>query len=282
MYLSFYIILQKDVFNSSAAFGTAFATVEETLLPMSTYTHANALQPRATYLYEKSNVINVSRKGRILSTAIGAGALAASRVIKQPFVNRLLKITGTFMLYRGISGNCPLTAVFNKAEATDMHAPAVNIRTSVLINQSKEVVYRFWKDVENLPVFMTHLKSVRVVDEKRSHWVIKTIKGLPIVEWEAEILENNGDVLSWRSMPGSMTETAGKITFEDWGDNKTQVDILLSYRPPAGYIGTAIGRLLQAPFKNIVQQDVENFKHYIEEGKLITVEVINGGYAYKY
>ena len=25
-----------------------------------------------------------------------------------------------------------------------------------------------------------------------------------------------------------------------------------------------------------------NFKHYIEEGKVLTVEVINGGYAYKY
>lgn len=263
-------------------FGTAFALLTETPLIMSTYTHAEALQPRATWLYEKSNIINVSRKGRALSTAIGASALAASRVIKQPFIHRLLKVTGAFMLYRGISGNCPVTAVFRKDNNTDVHSPAVNIRTSVLVDQSKEIVYRFWKDLENLPVFMTHLKSVRVVNDKRSHWKIKTNKGLPSVEWDAEILENNGDVLSWRSMPGSMIETAGKITFEDWGENKTQVDVLISYRPPAGYIGTAIANLLKTPFENIVKRDVENFKHYIEEGKLITVEVISGGYSYKY
>lgn len=248
---------------------------------MSIKTHADALQPRATWLYEKSNVINVSRQGRILSAAVGAGALTAARFIKQPFLHRLLNLTGGFMLYRAISGNCPVLAATRKKEDAERHTPAINIRTSVLVAQTKDVVNRFWQDLENLPVFMTHLSSVRVKDDKCSHWVIKPLKGLPVIEWDAEILENNGDVISWRSLPGSMIETAGKITFEDWGD-KTQVDILISYRPPAGYIGTAIANLLKTPFEGMVRKDVENFKHYIEEGKELTVEIINGGYAYRY
>lgn len=248
---------------------------------MSIKTHADALQPRATYLYEKSNIINVSRQGRAVSAAVGIGALAAARLIKQPLLHRLLRLTGGYMLYRSISGNCPITAVTGKKKEADTHTPAINIRTSVLVAQTKDIVYRFWQDLENLPVFMTHLSSVRVKDEKCSHWVIKPVKGLPVVEWDAEILENNGDVISWRSLPGSMIETAGKITFEDWGD-KTQVDILISYRPPAGYIGTAIANMLKTPFEGMVRKDVENFKHYIEKGKVLTVEVINGGYAYRY
>jgi len=249
---------------------------------MSTYTHADSLRPRATYLYEKSNIINVSPKGRMVSAAIGAGALAAANIIKQPFINRLLTLTGVFMLYRGVSGNCPLMASVHRASETDKHTPAINIRTSVLVNQRKDIVYRFWQDIENLPVFMTHLSTVKVINERRSHWVIKAMKGLPIVEWDAEILEDTGDVLSWRSLPGSMIETAGKVTFEEWGNGQTQVDILISYRPPAGYIGTAVASLLKAPFRNMVKKDVENFRHYIEEGKMITVEVIKGsGYAYK-
>ncbi len=237
---------------------------------MSTYTHAEALQPRATYLYEKSNVINVSNRGRKMSAVIGATAFAAAKAIKQPFIKKLLQLTSGFMLYRAISGNCPVTAALQKNKTGDMHAPSINIRTSVLVNQSKETVYRFWKDIENLPVFMTHLKSVRVIDPKHSHWKIKTITGIPVVEWDAEILQNNINQLSWRSLPGSMIETAGKITFEDWGENSTQVDILITYRPPAGYIGTAVANLLKKPFEDIVKQDVENFKHYIEEGKLMT------------
>lgn len=249
---------------------------------MSTYTHAEAQRPRATYLYEKSNIINVSRKGRMVSAAIGTGALLAANVIKQPFIHRILSLAGVFMLYRGVSGNCPLTAAVHKENESDRHTPAINIRTSVLVNQQKDIVYRFWQDIENLPVFMTHLSSVKVSDERRSRWVIKAMKGMPIVEWDAEVLEDTGDVLSWRSLPGSMIETAGKITFEDWGNGQTQVDILISYRPPAGYIGTAVAKLLKAPFRNMVKKDVENFKHYIEEGKVLAVEVIKGGgFAYK-
>ena len=249
---------------------------------MSIKTHADALQPRATWLYEKSNIINVSRQGRAVSAAVGIGALAAARLIKQPFLHRLLRLTGSYMLYRSMSGNCPVTAVAGKKKEADKHTPAVNIRTSVLVAQTKDVVYRFWQDIENLPVFMTHLSSVKVIDERRSRWVIKAMKGMPIVEWDAEVLEDTGDVLSWRSLPGSMIETAGKITFEDWGKGQTQVDILISYRPPAGYIGTAVANLLKAPFRNMVKKDVENFKHYIEEGKVLAVEVIKGGgFAYK-
>jgi uncharacterized membrane protein len=235
---------------------------------MSTYTHANALQPRATYLYEKSTVINVSSKGRMASAMFGAAALTGAKAIKQPLIKKLLRLTGGFMLYRAISGNCPVTAVFKKKTGTDMHVPAVNIKTSVLVNQDKETVMRFWRDLENLPVFMTHLREVRIKDEKRSHWKIKTITGIPVIEWDAEILVNNDNELSWRSLPGSMIETAGKIVFENWANNTTQADILITYRPPAGYIGAAVAGLLKGPFEEIVKQDVENFKRYIEQGKL--------------
>jgi uncharacterized membrane protein len=241
---------------------------------MSTYTHAKTLQPRATYLYEKSNVINVNRKGRIISTTIGASALMAAKYIKQPFINRLLRVTGVFMLYRGISGNCPVTATFDGGDSVPQHSPAVNIRTSVLVDCPKEVVYRFWKDLENLPVFMHHLQSVKITDDTHSRWRLKTPGSMPCVEWNAEILEDNGDVLSWRSMPGSMIETAGKLVFEEWPENMTQVDILITYRPPAGYIGTALGVLLQAPFRKMVKEDVENFKHYVEAGRSAKIEII--------
>ena len=211
----------------------------------------------------------------MLSAAIGTAALTGSKYIKQPFIKKLLKVAGAFMLYRGISGNCPVSATFSSKGQSGKHAPAINVRTSVLVEQSREIVCRFWQDLENLPVFMRHLQSVSITDEKRSHWVLKTPGTIPSVEWDAEILENNGYVLSWRSLPGSMIETAGKLVFEEWPGNTTQLDILISYRPPAGYIGTVVGNLLKASFEKMVKEDVENFKHYIETWKLETEEIMS-------
>ncbi len=235
---------------------------------MSTYTHAKNLQPRAGLFYEKTNVINVSRQGRIVSAATGMAILSGSGYIKQPFIKRMLKAAGLYLLYRGVSGNCPITSTLGKKVEPEMHAPAINIKSSCLVNQSKEVVYDFWKDFENLPIFMRHLQRVTILNDKQSHWVIKTPGNMPSVEWDAEILEDNGSELSWRSLPGSMIETAGKLKFEGWPGDKTQIDILISYRPPAGYIGTAVATLLKTPFENIIKEDVENFKQYIEAGKV--------------
>jgi len=257
LYTKIYLVITSLI-------GTPFVLLPVNTTIMSTYTHAEALQPRATYLYEKSNIINVTGKNRVISATVGGAVFAVGGMIKQPFIKKLFKATGLFLMYRGISGNCPAKALMAKNTEPEKHSPAINIRTSFLVHQSKDIAYFMWKDFENLPVFMKHLKEVKVIDENRSYWVMKTLPGMPIVEWEAELLEDNGDVLSWRSLPGSSIEMAGKITFEEWPGGNTQIDVLISYRPPAGYIGTALGVLLRAPFKNIVTKDVENFKHFVE------------------
>src|SRR4051794_10677369 len=50
---------------------------------------------------------------------------------------------------------------------------AVHVRKSVTINRPAEELYRFWRDFDNLPRFMTHLEEIRKLDDKRSHWKAK-------------------------------------------------------------------------------------------------------------
>src|SRR4051812_22284164 len=77
------------------------------------------------------------------------------------------------------------------------------VKKSIIINRSPEELYRFWRDFENLPRFMNHLESVRVLDDKRSHWVAKAPAGTS-VEWDAEIIEDRpGELIAWRSLAGS-------------------------------------------------------------------------------
>ena len=126
------------------------------------------------------------------------------------------------------------------------------------------MVYDTWRNLEKLPRFLKHIKKIKVEDEIHSHWVLKTPGRIPSVEWDAEIIDQEDSrELSWRSLPGSMIETAGKINFADTLGG-TELIILVTYRPPAGYIGSAIAHLLNSNFENIVQQDLLSFKKYIE------------------
>ena len=64
----------------------------------------------------------------------------------------------------------------------------IKVEKAITINRPVSEVYSFWHDLENLPRFMKHLKSVTVKDEKTSHWVCHRSKN-DLVEWDAEIPE---------------------------------------------------------------------------------------------
>ncbi|MBV9963523.1 MAG: DUF2892 domain-containing protein [Parafilimonas sp.] len=223
----------------------------------------NAFEPRATKLYESSNVINVGKAERIVSLAAGAFLYAASARKKQSLIKAMLRYGGTYFLYRGMSGNCPLKASIVKEEY-QMHAPAVNIRTCFIVRAPRNLVYDSWRKLERLPRFLKHIKKIKVEDELHSHWVLSTPGRMPSIEWNAEIIDQDENrELSWRSLPGSKIETAGKIVFADTTGG-TEVTVIISYRPPAGYIGSAVASFINPELKRMVEEDLSRFKRYIE------------------
>src|SRR5207247_1614944 len=64
----------------------------------------------------------------------------------------------------------------------------VRVEQVVTINRPIEEVYQFWRNFENLPRFMTHLESVRVLGDRRSRWQAKGPAGT-LVQWDAETLQ---------------------------------------------------------------------------------------------
>ncbi|MBV8907001.1 MAG: cyclase/dehydrase, partial [Acidobacteriia bacterium] len=59
---------------------------------------------------------------------------------------------------------------------------------TVAINRSPEECYQLWRDFANLPRFMRHVESIEVLDDRRSHWVVRGPGGSSI-EWDAEITD---------------------------------------------------------------------------------------------
>jgi uncharacterized membrane protein len=223
----------------------------------------NAFEPRATKIYESSNVINVGKAERIASLVVGAVLYSYSAKGKQNVLKKALRYGGIYFLYRGISGNCVVSALI-KQDEYQMHSRAVNIRTCFIVRAPKNLVYESWRNLEKLPRFLKHIKKIKVQDELHSRWILKTPGRVPAVEWNAEIIDQEeGRELSWRSLPGSKIETAGKINFSDTTGG-TEVNVTISYRPPAGYIGAAAATVINPWLRKMVEEDLYRFKKYIE------------------
>lgn len=237
-------------------------------LPGEQHTGSNAFDPA-----DLNMNVNVSNFERIASAAIGAFLVFNSiKKIRHAPLRSISRIAaGSALLYRGVSGYCP---VYNQLHIDGNKTESVNIRTNLVVNKPKNEVYHFWRRLENLPLFMKHLVSVTELDSRRSHWEAKFPEGNPITfKWDAEIVKDEeGSLLSWRSLPGSSIDNAGKIEFRDaLGNRGTELRIMITYRPPAGNIGTNVAKLFNPLFEKMVREDVNNFKSFIDAGSIAAV-----------
>jgi uncharacterized membrane protein len=122
----------------------------------------------------------------------------------------------------------------------------VNVEEVTTINASPAELYVFWRKLESLPRFMKHLLSVTQLDPRRSHWVAKGPAGRKI-EWDAKIVnEIPGELIAWRTLPGSELVSAGSVQFKRAsGGRGAEVRVRLQYDPPAGKLGATVAWLLK-------------------------------------
>jgi uncharacterized membrane protein len=159
------------------------------------------------------------------------------------------------------------------ARAERLLPPAVHgvhVVKSLTIARSPQELYRFWRQLDNLPRFMAHLESVEVVDDRRSIWKVKGPAGAT-VEWEAEITSDvPNELIAWRSLPGADVANAGMVQFTRApGTRGTEVLVELRYDPPAGAIGRGLAALFGREPAQQVAGDLRRFKQVIETGEVV-------------
>lgn len=225
-----------------------------------------------------NNVINVSWPERLFSATTGALMLSSGlrNMGHNPVGGFFKTLIGGYLLYRGASGNCPAYAALGKSENVTRTA-AITVRTSLTVNKPRLEVYQFWRKLENLPLFMRHLSSIREVDEIHSRWEAIIPGNLGRIRWHAEIVkEEYGSFLGWHSISGSSIQNAGKVEFIDTPEGGTELRVVITYRPPAGDIGVGIARVLNPFFAKIVEKDVHQFKEYIEgNGAAMEINIVD-------
>jgi uncharacterized membrane protein len=225
---------------------------------------------------------NVSNPERWLSVVAGT-AVAAYGLTRRSVSGFVLAALGGGLVWRGASGLCPVYKSLGMSTATEggegdqvsvPYGRGIRVEKSVTINASPEQLYAFWRNFENLPRFMDHVKSVTVVDDKRSHWVAKGPAGSD-AEWDAEIInEVPNELIGWRSVEGSQIDNAGSVHFTPaLGGRGTMVKVVLRYDPPAGVVGAKIAKLFGQDPAHQVMEDLRTFKQLMEAGEIPRVMV---------
>ncbi len=215
---------------------------------------------------------------RVASVAAGA-ILAAFGLSRRNIPGALAAGIGGVLVYRGLAGQKAFAPreMLEKMRAEqprEISEYGIHVQRALLINKSPEELYRFWRDFENLPRVLKHLDSVRVYDERRSHWAARAPRVLGgTVEWDAEVTHDEPNArIAWRSLPGGDVRTVGEIRFtRARGDRGTEVRAFMDYLPPAGRLGRWLAALFGHSPQRMFEDDLRNFKVVMECGEAPTI-----------
>lgn len=227
-----------------------------------------------------SSRINVGEEERVWST-VGGGLLLTYGLKRASIGGILLAAVGSYLTYRGMSGNCPISEAVgrNTAEGEATVSKPIEISVSQIVYKPRNEVYQFWRQLENLPQFMSHLREVRQLDSKHSHWVARVSDGavaeaIGTIEWDAQIIhETPNERLVWKSVENARIDNAGEVRFTDSPDGfGTQIHATIHYRPPVGHLGSAFMKMFNSTFTQLIEKDLHRFKEIMEKDDSAAVQ----------
>ena len=190
------------------------------------------------------------------ASLIGGGTMVLMGLKQRSLRGVLTAIAGGGLLYQGVKKK----STIQQAQEAIGIGQVIKVEKTVTINKPADELYRFWRNLENLPNFMKHLKEVKKLDNKRSHWVATAPLGTSI-EWDAEILED-ADV-----------DNSGFVRFTKApGDRGTEVKVVMEYTPPGGALTAAFAKLFGEEPEQQIGDELRRFKMLMEAGEIATTE----------
>lgn len=234
------------------------------------YIHERPIpEERRTHAYGRERPVNVGRYERIASM-IGGGLLMLSGLRRRSFGGLLAAATGGLLAYRGRTGYCPVYERTGIDTTPRAAAKGIHLKRSITVDRPIDEVYRYWKDFENLPRFMTHITSVEYRGDGITHWVAR--EGRFELEWDARITEDEPDRrIAWRSLRGADVRNEGSVEFREApGGRGTEVHVELRYTPPGGETAMMLAPLFRMVSNRQLGDELRRFKQMIETGEIAT------------
>lgn len=199
---------------------------------------------------------------RVAGDALDLASLGVASASPKSDRNRLLFATASIAGVTGVDVYCALKLSAQRTPAFKMQ--------SVTVNRPPEEVYRFWRDCQNFPRFMSHVEEVSAIEGNRTHWVVKAPAGAH-VEWDAEITEDRpNERIAWRSLAGADIKNSGWVDFRPApGGRGAEVHAHIEYSSPGGELGRAIAALFGEEPEQQLKGDLCRFKQVMETGEVV-------------
>jgi uncharacterized membrane protein len=193
-----------------------------------------------------------------LGLGLGIATLVAARSIRRPGGAPVVGALGTAALGVGA-----LSLLYGRRMRAD------HVRSTIRIQRDPQHLYRFWRELQNLPRFLQHVDTVETADQGISRWRGTGPGGAPLC-WEVELIADEPDRrIAWCSRPDSPVFHCGSVRFETaLGGRGTLVRMdLQSAWPTSGLVARA-ARFLGTGAKQRVEQDLRRFKALMETGEI--------------
>lgn len=146
-------------------------------------------------------------------------------------------------------------------------------RGEVLVNGGAKDAYQFWRNFENLSLFMVNVESVTTSPDGRATWIALGPLGTSII-WESTIVsERENESILWQSVPGSAVFVEGSVEFRPAPANRgTIVSSMMRFRPESGAMARALASMLGQYPNFRMRHNLRRFKALIETGEIPTTE----------
>jgi uncharacterized membrane protein len=218
---------------------------------------------------DKANLSGSRQKGPLFSL-MGGGLLTLVGLKRRSAGRLMLAGLGTGLLVHGLQGlRTSSTSELGRRKIKP--SQGVKIEDTIIIHRRSKDLFRFWRQLDNLPKFMDEIHNIEILSPTRSRWtmtipVLENIPGPSTVEWEAEIInEKENELIGWRTLANSNVEHAGSVQFNPVDDgNSTEVRITLQYIPVGGILGVGMLKMLGEDPQLKVKQNLLKFKELME------------------
>jgi uncharacterized membrane protein len=209
--------------------------------------------------------------GRVAGDALDLAVLGKALTSRRNGQSRVAAATAAVLgvTILDIVAGMKLSRSANEAAREQRSERGIRVRKAITVTSSPQEAYDVWRNFENLPLFMAHLESVRVMDQRRSYWKARAPLGAA-VEWVAEISEDRpNELIAWRSLEGAVPNS-GQVRFVPAPGNRgAEVHVELTYDPPGGIIGATIARLFGEEPSQQLDGDLRRFKQVLEIGEVV-------------
>ena len=206
---------------------------------------------------------------RLLST-VGGALLVSMGLYRRGTAGGIMGAAGSLLVFRGLAGFDPINRLMGRGAVRGASTSELELKETLTINRPRHEAYQAWRDIENLPRFMKHLREVRLLGGERSHWSARLPGDAGMIEWDAKMVTDVADeMLAWRSQPGAVIANEGEVLFRDApGGRGTEITARICYKPAAGGVGRAASKALNPVFGRMIREDLRRFKHMLEAGEI--------------